>query len=86
MGVGVGVGGGGGGAEGCTPLLMNPQLVSAKGGRDCVRKIVMCKYTQFSTFLCAILIDFVRNLYVLTKFKTIDAKIAHLLSKLCAIL
>ena len=47
--------------------------------------ILMCKIAHFLTVLCAILINPVRNCYVLTRCTIIDAKIAHSLSKLCAI-
>ena len=43
--------------------------------------IVMCKITHFCTVLCAIFINFVSNFYLFTKYKIVDAKIAHSLSK-----
>ena len=41
--------------------------------------IVMCKIAHCCTFLCVILTNFVCDFDVLTKYKPIDAKIAHLL-------
>ena len=43
--------------------------------------VVMCKIAHFCTFLCVILTNFMRDFYVLTKYKPIDAKIAHSLPK-----
>ena len=48
--------------------------------------IIMCKIAHFSTFLCAILTNSVRNFYLLTKHTILDAKIAHSPLKLCAII
>ena len=39
--------------------------------------IVMCKIAHFCMVLCVILSNSVRNSYLLTKCKIIDAKIAH---------
>ena len=39
--------------------------------------IEMCKIARFCLVLCVILTTSVRNSYLLTKYKVIDAKIAH---------
>ena len=43
--------------------------------------VVMCKIAHFCTFLCVILTNFMHDFLVLTKYKRIDAKIAHFLPK-----
>ena len=61
----------------CIPCML--RLVNTAGVMS--EKNLMCKIAHFCTFLSAILTTIVRDIYVLTKYKPIDAKIAHSLTK-----
>ena len=67
--------------RGCDILHSNT-LMTSYNNRDYVRKCCNVQNHAFLYFfLCAILTYFVRDFYVLTKYKPIDAKIAHSLPK-----